>query len=106
MINNGQHVGGNLHAGARPLDPMVESIKVRVAKGELSGAEGQRLIAERWGVDLTRVQDEPNPREGMTLFDATATQAYDDYLSHCIPPNELKQHLRGHQFFVPFPKGA
>ncbi|MGN6722709.1 MAG: hypothetical protein ACTHJM_08865 [Marmoricola sp.] len=92
--------------GPQRLDPTVESIKERVAKGELSGAEGQRMIAERWGVDLSRVQSDSNSREGMTLFDATATQAYDDYLSHCIPPNELKQHLRGHQFFVPFPKGA
>lgn len=93
-----------IQQGPQRLDAIVESIKARVAKGELSGSEGQRLIAERWGVDLS--QSELSPREGMTLLDATATQAYDDYLAHCIPPNELQQHLRGHQFFVPFPKGA
>lgn len=93
-----------IQQGPQRRDAIVEGIKARVARGELSGAEGQRLIAERWGVDLS--QSDSGQREGMTLLDATATQAYDDYLAHCIPPNELKQHLRGHQFFVPFPKGA
>lgn len=84
-------------------DSLAESIKTRVAHGELSGAEGQRLIAERWGVDLTQAAgDEP----GVTLFDVAATQAFDDYLHHTIPANELQRQLRGHQFFVPFPKGA
>jgi len=88
-------------------DPVAENIKARVAAGELSGVEGQRLIAEHWGVDLTR-EESTTSHDGVLLFDATATQAYDDYLMHCMPANELKQHLRGHQFFVPFPraKGA
>ena len=94
-----------IQKGLQLADATVERIKAQVAKGELSGVEGQRLIAERWGVDLSVVK-EADPHEGMTLLDATATQAYDDYLAHCIPPNELQQHLRGHQFFVPFPKGA
>lgn len=89
-------------------DAIVESIRAKVARGEISGAEGQRLIAERWGVDLSRTDGQVHPGEGLILFDATAAQAYDDYLMHCIPAGELQQHLRGHQFFVPFPaaKGA
>jgi hypothetical protein len=97
---------GHQAMGQPPVvDTFAEGIKAKVATGELAGAEGQRLIAERWGVDLARVQGHPR---GLTLFDATATQAYDDYLAHNIPPAELKQHLRGHEFFVPFPvsKGA
>lgn len=90
-------------------DALTESIKAKVARGELTGAEGQRLIAERWGVDLTVVQGEAEAdRPGVTLFDVAATQAFDDYLHHTIPANELQRQLRGHQFFVPFPasKGA
>ncbi|MGN6162032.1 MAG: hypothetical protein ACTHOG_10065 [Marmoricola sp.] len=82
---------------------LAKSIKDRVAHGEISGPEGQRLIAERWGVDLAQTEnDEP----GITLFDVAATQAFDDYLHHGIPATELQRQLRGHQFFVPFPKGA
>ena len=96
------------HTSIKPADAIVESIKAQVARGEISGAEGQRLIAERWGVDLSRTDGQVHPGEGVILFDATAAQAYDDYLMHCMPAAEVKQHLRGHQFFVPFPtaKGA
>lgn len=96
MIKNGHQSAGQSPA----TDAFAEGIKAKVARGELSGPEGQRLLAERWGVDLAHVQGHPR---GLTLFDATATQAYDDYLAHTIPPAELKQHLRGHEFFVPFP---
>jgi hypothetical protein len=86
------------------MDALAESIKSQVAKGELSGAEGQRLIAERWGVDLTRMQGDPSDGQpGVTLFDVAATQAFDDYLHHTIPAKDLQRQLRGHQFFVPFP---
>ena len=96
------------HISIKPADAIVEAIKAQVARGEITGPEGQRLIAERWGVDLTRTDGQVHPGQGVILFDATAAQAYDDYLAHCMPAGELQQHLRGHQFFVPFPsaKGA